>query len=186
MFAAPNTAAIMNSVPARDRGVASGMRATCQMVGQPLSTGIFFSLMVVGLTAHVPGAMFAGLTAQHVPAQVATPLSHMAPTGYLFAAFLGFNPLKELLGTHILGALPLSSAHTLVSKAFFPSLIAGPFKDGIVDVLVFAATMCLVAALASWLRGGKFVHEEAFAAHGHERRRAPGRDEELASGDAGR
>ena len=68
MFAAPNTAAIMNSVPARDRGVASGMRATCQMLGQPLSIGIFFSLMVVGLTAHVPGAMLAGLTAQHVPA----------------------------------------------------------------------------------------------------------------------
>ena len=87
MFAAPNTAAIMNSVPARNRGVASGMRATCQMLGQPLSIGIFFSLMVVGLTAHVPAAMFGGLTAQHVPAAVATPLSHMPPTGYLFAAF---------------------------------------------------------------------------------------------------
>ena len=54
MFAAPNTAAIMNSVPARDRGVASGMRATCQTLGMPLSIGIFFSLMVVGLTANVP------------------------------------------------------------------------------------------------------------------------------------
>src|SRR5664280_1318601 len=135
MFAAPNTAAIMNSVPARNRGVASGMRATCQTLGQPLSIGIFFSLMVVGLTAHVPSAMFAGLTAQHVPAQVATPLSHMPPTGYLFAAFLGFNPLKELLGTHVLGALPVSNMHTLVGKGFFPSLIAGPFKHGSADVL---------------------------------------------------
>jgi MFS family permease len=167
MFAAPNTAAIMNSVPARNRGVASGMRATCQTLGQPLSIGIFFSLMVVGLTAHVPSTMFAGLTAQHVPAAVATPLSHMPPTGYLFAAFLGFNPLKELLGAHVLGALPLANAHVLVSKAFFPSLIAGPFKDGIVDVLIFAAAMCLMAALASWLRGGKFVHEEAHAVHSH-------------------
>jgi EmrB/QacA subfamily drug resistance transporter len=183
MFAAPNTAAIMNSVPARNRGVASGMRATCQTLGQPLSIGIFFSLMVVGLTAHVPGAMFGGLTAQHVPAQVATPLSHMPPTGYLFAAFLGFNPLKELLGAHVLGALPLANAHVLVSKAFFPSLIAGPFKDGIVDVLIFAAAMCLMAALASWLRGGKFVHEEAHAVHGHhEPRQARGHSRELAEG----
>ncbi len=167
MFAAPNTAAIMNSVPARNRGVASGMRATCQMLGMPLSIGVFFSLMVVGLTTHVPGAMFGGLTAQHVPAVVATPLSHMPPTGYLFAAFLGYNPLKQLLGAHVLGALPAINVQTLVSKAFFPSLIASPFKDGIVDVLVFASVMCLVAALASWLRGGKFVHEEAHIVHGH-------------------
>jgi Arabinose efflux permease len=171
MFAAPNTAAIMNSVPARNRGVASGMRATCQTLGMPLSIGIFFSLMVVGLTAHVPGTMFAGLTAQHVPAQVATPLSHMPPTGYLFAAFLGFNPLKELLGPHVLGALPVSNMHTLVGKGFFPSLIAGPFKDGIVYVLIFAAAMCLVAALASWMRGGKFVHEEAHTVHSHHKPR---------------
>jgi MFS family permease len=167
MFAAPNTAAIMNSVPARNRGVASGMRATCQTLGMPLSIGIFFSLMVVGLTTHVPAAMFAGLTGQHVPAQVATPLSHMPPTGYLFAAFLGFNPLKELLGTHVLAALPAINVHTLVGKEFFPSLIAHPFKDGIVYVLVFAAVMCLIAALASWMRGGKFVHEEAHAVHVH-------------------
>jgi MFS family permease len=166
MFAAPNTAAIMNSVPARDRGVASGMRSTCQTLGMPLSIGIFFSLMVVGLTSHVPVAMFGGLTAQHVPTTVATPLSHMPPTGYLFAAFLGFNPLKELLGPHVLGALPSAAAHTLVSKAFFPSLIAAPFKDGIVDVLIFAGAMCLIAALASWMRGAKFVHEEAHAVHG--------------------
>lgn len=180
MFAAPNTAAIMNSVPARDRGVASGMRATCQTLGQPLSIGIFFSLMVVGLTAHVPAAMLGGLTAQQVPAQVAAPLSHMPPTGYLFAAFLGFNPLKALLGTHVLAALPAANAHTLVSKQFFPSLIAGPFKDGIVDVSIFATAMCLVAALASWLRGGKFVHEEAHAVHGHELKRAHGHPGELA------
>jgi hypothetical protein len=106
----------------------------------------------------------------------------MPPTGYLFAAFLGFNPLKELLGAHVLGALPAGAAHTLISKAFFPSLIAGPFKDGIVDVLVFAAVMCLIAALASWLRGGKFVHEEAHASHGHGLARARSRSEQRAEG----
>jgi EmrB/QacA subfamily drug resistance transporter len=183
MFAAPNTAAVMNSVPARNRGVASGMRATAQTLGMPLSIGIFFSLMVVGLTANVPAAMSAGLTAQHVPVNVATQLSHMPPTGYLFAAFLGSNPLKALLGPHVLGALSATDVNTLVSKEFFPSLIARPFKDGIVDVLIFAAAMCLVAALASWLRGGKFVHEEARAVHGDEPKRAHGRLAEPAKGE---
>jgi MFS family permease len=164
MFAAPNTAAIMNAVPARNRGVASGMRATMQAVGMPLSIGIFFSLMVVGLSSSVPRTMFAGLTTHQVPAQVATGLSHLPPTGYLFAAFLGYNPLQQLLGPRLLGALPHLDALTLVGKRFFPSLISGPFRHGLVDVMVFAAVMCLVAALASWLRGGKFVHAEA---HGH-------------------
>jgi MFS family permease len=162
MFAAPNTAAIMNSVPARNRGVASGMRATMQAVGLPLSIGIFFSLMVVGLSA--PHTMFAGLTSHQVPANVATDLSHLPPTGYLFAAFLGYNPLQQLLGAHLLGALPHLDALALIGKRFFPMLISHPFRHGLIYVLTFAAVMCLIAALASWMRGGKFVHEEA---HGH-------------------
>ncbi len=161
MFAAPNTAAIMNSVPARNRGIASGMRGTMQSIGLPLSIGIFFSLMVVGLTAAVPRAMYGGLTSHHVPAQLATGLSHLPPTGYLFAAFLGYNPLQSLLGTKVLAALPHADALALIGKKFFPALISAPFRHGLVDVLVFAAVMCLGAALASWLRGGKFVHEEA-------------------------
>jgi MFS family permease len=164
MFAAPNTAAIMNSVPARNRGVASGMRATMQAVGMPLSIGIFFSLMVVGLSASVPRTMFGGLTANHVPVQIATGLSHLPPTGYLFAAFLGYNPLQQLLGAKVLGLLPHLDALRLIGKEFFPSLISQPFRHGLIYVLVFAAVMCLIAAMASWLRGGKFVHEEA---HGH-------------------
>jgi len=164
MFAAPNTAAIMNSVPARNRGVASGMRATMQAVGLPLSIGIFFSLMVVGLSASVPHTMLAGLTSHQVPAQVATSLSHLPPTGYLFAAFLGYNPLQQLLGAHLLGVLPHLDALALVGKRFFPMLISHPFRHGLIYVMVFAAVMCLIAALASWLRGGKFVHEDA---HGH-------------------
>ncbi len=167
MFGAPNTAAIMNSVPARNRGAASGMRATAQMMGQPLSMGIFFSLMVVGLTATVPQAMFGGLTAHHVPQQIAGALSHMPPTGYLFAAFLGYNPLKMLLGP-VLTALPRVDAAVLVGKSFFPKLISSPFTTGLHEVLTFSVIMCLIAAGASWMRGGKFVHAEARKAHGHE------------------
>jgi len=164
MFGAPNTAAVMNSVPARYRGVASGMRATAQSVGMPLSMGITFSLMVVGLSAKVPASMYAGLTAHNVPVAVATKLSHLPPTGYLFASFLGFNPLKELLGTRLLNALTPLDRTVLVSKGFFPSLIAAPFKHGLLDVFLYAAIMCLIAAVASWMRGGRFIHEEAINA----------------------
>lgn len=164
MFSAPNTAAVMNSVPARNRGVAAGMRSTAQSVGQPLSMGVFFSLMVFGLSTSVPGAMFKGLTAHHVAAATATTLSKMPPTGYLFSAFLGFNPVKTLLGPAF-AALPASDAAVVGGKTFFPQLIGTPFIHGLAAVLMFSAIMCLIAAGASWLRGGKFVHEEAEKHH---------------------
>ena len=164
MFSAPNTAAIMNSVPARNRGAASGMRATAQMTGQPLSMGIFFSLMVAGLVATVPSAMSSGLVAHHVPAAVATKLSALPPTGYLFAAFLGYNPLASLLGP-VLHSLPAADSAVLAGKEFFPRLISTPFEGALRLVLMFSSAMCLVAALASWLRGGKFVHGEPAHAH---------------------
>ncbi|MCE5190511.1 MAG: MFS transporter [Actinomycetia bacterium] len=164
MFSAPNTAAVMNSVPARNRGVAAGMRSTAQSVGQPLSMGVFFSLMVFGLSTSVPSAMFNGLTAHHVAAATATTLSKMPPTGYLFSAFLGFNPVKTLLGPAF-AALPASDAAVVGGKTFFPQLIGTPFIHGLAAVLMFSAIMCLIAAGASWLRGGKFVHEEAEKHH---------------------
>jgi MFS family permease len=164
MFSAPNTAAIMNSVPAKNRGVASGMRSTAQMTGQPLSMGIFFSLMVAGLVASVPATMSGGLLAHHVPAAIATKLAGMPPTGYLFAAFLGYNPLASLLGP-ILHSLPHADAAVLIGKEFFPGLIATPFEGALKLVLMFSSFMCLVAALASWLRGGHYVHQEEAHAH---------------------
>jgi MFS family permease len=160
MFASPNTAAIMNSVPPGYRGAASGMRATFQNTGMPLSIGVFFTLMIGGLSANVPGTMYRGLTANHVSAGVATSLSHLPAVGYLFAAFLGYNPLGTLLGPKVLGSLPPADAGRLVSTSFFPSLIAGPFHDGVVVVSIFSIVIFLVAAAASWLRGGRYVHDE--------------------------
>ncbi len=160
MFASPNTAAIMNSVPAGYRGAASGMRATFQSTGMPLSIGVFFTLMIGGLSANVPGVMYRGLTANHVAAGVATSLSHLPAVGYLFAAFLGYNPLRTLLGPKLLSALPAANAGRLVSTSFFPSLIAGPFHDGVEVVSIFSIVIFLVAATASWLRGGRYVHDE--------------------------
>jgi MFS family permease len=163
MFASPNSASVMNSVPARHRGTASGTLATVQNAGFPLSIGLFFSLMVVGLQASVPHTLLVGLTAHGVPAQTATALSRLPPLGYLFAAFLGYNPLGTLLGPGVLQALPPGQAADLTGRAFFPQLISGPFRHGLVVVLAFAACMCLGAAVTSWMRGGRFVHEEAGA-----------------------
>ncbi len=160
MFASPNTAAIMNAVPARHRGVASGIRVTFMNVGLPLSIGLFFTLMIIGLNQTVPTAMYTGLVGNGVPAALAHKLASLPPISYLFASFLGYNPLGTLLGP-VLAHLPPTDAARLTGRSFFPSLIAGPFQHGLVLVLSFSIAASLVAAAASALRGGRFVHGEA-------------------------
>jgi MFS family permease len=160
LFMAPNTAAIMNSVPAETRGEASGMRGAFFNAGMPLSTGVFFSLMIVGLNATVPKALFNGLTQNGVSASAATGLSKMPPVGYLFAALLGYNPLGTLLGPKVLNSLPAASAARITSRSYFPQLISHGFHHGLVIVFTFSVVVCLVAAAASWVRGRKFVYAE--------------------------
>ena len=160
LFSSPNTAGIMNSVPAEFRGAASGMRATFMNVGMPLSIGIFFSLMIVGLSASIPGALYHGLISNHVSSHIASSLSHLPAISYLFAAFLGYNPLKTLLGPKVLNSLPHQATIHLTSKHYFPQLIGPPFKHGLIIVLSFAVGTSLVAAAASWLRGGKYIFED--------------------------
>ncbi len=149
LFAAPNTALVMSSVPAHLRGAASGMRATFQNAGMVLSIGVFFSLMVTGLAGSLPHTLDAGLTAQGVPVPAAHAVAALPPVGTLFAAFLGYNPVEALLGPAILGHLPATNAHTLTGRQFFPDLIAGPFHDGLVIVFWLAIAMALVGAAAS-------------------------------------
>jgi len=158
LFASPNTAAIMNSVPAESRGVASGMRAAFFNTGMPLSTGVFFSLMIVSLNSTVPQALFNGLTQNGISPSVAGELSKLPPVSYLFAALLGYNPLGTLLGPTVLNSLPAAAAGRITSRSFFPQLISAPFHSGLAVVFTFSAVICLIAAVASWVRGGKFVH----------------------------
>jgi MFS family permease len=160
MFIAPNTAAIMNSLPPRHRGVGSGMRATLINVGNPLSMAIIFSLMVIGLNASMPAAMYNGLVQHDVPAQIAQQLASAPPVGYLFAAFLGYNPLRTLIPPNILNALPPEQAANITSRAFFPQLIDSAFHQGLVEVLIFSIVICLIGAGASWVRGGKYIYRE--------------------------
>ena len=161
LFASPNTAAIMNSVPAKSRGAASGMRAAFMNVGSPLSTGVFFSLMIVGLNSTVPQAMYNGLTQSGVSSSVAGELAKLPPVGYLFSALLGYNPMRTLLGPTVLNSLPSDAAANLTSNSYFPKLISAPFHHGLFVVFTFSVVVCLIAAAASWVRGGKFVYEES-------------------------
>jgi hypothetical protein len=150
----------MNAVPARQRGAASGMRATFQNAGFVLSIGLFFSLMIAGLAARLPATLSAGLTANGVPAAAAARVAGLPPVGSLFAAFLGENPMRTLLGPALLGRLSPAQAGNLTGTTFFPQLMAGPFKHGLAIVFAAALTMSLVAAGASWLRGGRYVYSD--------------------------
>ncbi|MGH9055031.1 MAG: MFS transporter [Acidimicrobiales bacterium] len=159
LFASPNRAAIMNSLPAKQRGAGSGMSATFQNSAMVLSIGIFFTLIIIGLSAGLPHSLYSGLTAQGVPPADAARVSHLPPVSSLFAAFLGYNPMQTLLGP----LLPhLSHAHAayLTGRSFFPHLIAPPFMKGLREALDFAVAACVLAAIASWLAGGKYVHQE--------------------------
>ncbi len=160
MFSAPNTAGIMNAVPAGQRGVASGMRSTFQNSGMTLSIGLFFTLMVLGLAAALPASLYHGLVQQGVPAADATRISHLPPVGTLFAAFLGYNPVATLLGPALHG-LPASRAAVLTGRQFFPNLIAKPFMAGMRVTFYFSTVMMLIAAGASWLRGKRYIHDDS-------------------------
>ena len=152
LFVSPNRAEMMNSVPADQRGAAGGMIATFMNSASVLSIGIFFSLMVAGLASKLPASMFSGLTAQGIPASAATTISHLPPIGVLFAAFLGYNPMQQLLGP-LLHQLPSAHAAYVTGREFFPNLITGPFHDGLGVAFGFAIAASVIGAVASALTG---------------------------------
>jgi MFS family permease len=163
LFQSPNTAGVMNSLPPAQRGAGAGMLATFNVSSSVLSIGVFFTLMIVGLASGLPHATQSGLVAHGVSPVDATRISHLPPVATLFAAFLGYNPVKTLLGPHVLHGLSPSNAHALTGRGFFPHLISGPFHTALVYAFAFAIAACVVAAVASLMRGGKYVHMETAA-----------------------
>ncbi len=154
-FGASNRTGVMNSLPAQDRGAGSGMNSTFQNSAQVLSVGIFFTLIILGLAQALPPSLVAGLTAHGVPAHTADTIAHLPPVATLFAAFLGYNPATHLLGPHVLAHLTPDQRATVTGEQFFPSLMAGAFRDGLHAALNFGIVACLIGAAASWTRGGK-------------------------------
>ena len=159
-FASPNRAGVMNSLPPQHRGAGSGMNTTFQNSAQVLSIGVFFSLMVLGISGPLSHSLSAGLQSHGVSQAVAERAAHLPPISVIFAAFLGFNPIEHLIGAHTLATLPAAAVAQLSSRAYFPSLISSAFHSGLDEAFGFAALACVVAAIASWSRGKRYVHDE--------------------------
>lgn len=159
MFSSPNTSSVMSSLPPEQRGAGSGMRATFQNAGSLASIGIFFSVVIAGLAASLPQTLTKGLTAVGVSVPVASQIAHLPPTSALFAAFLGYNPMENLLPSGVLHGLPLTDQANLLGHSFFPNLISPPFLIGLHGAFYLSATMCVIAAFASALRGKRYVHD---------------------------
>jgi MFS family permease len=159
-FGSPNRAGVMNSLPPQHRGAGSGMNTTFQNSAQVLSIGIFFTLMIVGLTSSLSANLLHGLTAHGVSSTVANQVAHLSPVSTLFAAFLGYDPVQHLIGANALSQLSLTQQHALTGRSFFPGLISAPFRAGLHAALDFAIGASLLAAGASWLRGGRYVYSE--------------------------
>ncbi len=164
MFASPNRAAVMNSLPASDRGAGGGMNQTFQNSAQVISIGVFFTLLVIGLSSSLPSALGDGLQAHGVSAAAAHQAAATPPISVLFAAFLGYNPVGHLVGHAALAGLPVHAHAALTGRTFFPHLISGAFSDGLNTAFAFAIVACLIAAAASAMRGGRYHHVDEPAA----------------------
>ena len=173
LFVSPNWAEMMNAIPPDRRGAAGGMIATFQNSAFVLSIGIFFTLMVAGLSSKLPAAMTSGLAAQGVPAATAAPISHLPPIGVLFASFLGYNPMQQLLGP-VLHTLPPAHAAYVVGRDFFPHLITAPFQSGLEAAFAFAIAANVIAAIASALTGRRQKAAPAGESLGYELAAAAG------------
>ncbi len=160
-FASPNRAAVMNSLPARDRGAGGGMNATFQSSAQVLSIGIFFTLMIIGLSTTLSVTLTHGLIVHGVPAAVATKIGGLPPVSILFAAFLGYNPIRSLVGARVLAHLSAANRTDLIGHSYFPNLISAPFHSGLKSAFIFGVAVLLIAAAASWSRGSKYIHSES-------------------------
>jgi EmrB/QacA subfamily drug resistance transporter len=163
IFASPNMASIMNSVPAEHRGAASGMRATIQNSANTISQAVFFTIIIVSLSATLPGALSAAVTSAGASSQLAQIFSSTPASAALFASFLGYNPVKTILLTlpsSLVSTIPNATLNYLTGSTFFPNAISAPFMTALREAFIIGALMCVVAAVFSALRGGKYVYEE--------------------------
>jgi MFS family permease len=176
MFASPNSSSIMGSVPPEERGAASGMRSTFQNSGTAVSIGVVFTLMIIGLSRSLPTTLYGGLTKLGVSSGVAHQVSSLPPVSSLFASVLGVNPIQHLLQPYgVLTNLSPSAQAALTGRTFFPSLLQGPFHDGLIVVFSVSAALSMLAGLASLMRGqrGAPESESALAGSAEEAAGAP-------------
>ncbi len=160
MFSAPNTTAIMNSVPANQRGASSGMRSTLQNTGMAVSMTLYFTILIVGMLQNLPSILYSGLVNAGVSASVAQQAASLPPTTALFSAFLGYNPISSMLGADVIAKLPSATKTIVLGNQFFPTTIAPAVMSSLKIAFYISAFLSLVAAVASFLRGKRYVHGE--------------------------
>lgn len=162
MFGSPNTASIMNSVPSKDRGVASGMMFTITNTAFTASMAIFFTIVIIGITQRFPGAMASSL-ASIGATQLAPIMGNIPPTGALFSAFLGYNPVQTILSAvpqALVAMIPANTLATLTGTSWFPLTFADAFVPSLQISFIIGAILCAIAAILSGLRGEKYIHED--------------------------
>ena len=161
LFASPNRAAVMNSLPPQHRGAGGGMNQTFQNSAQVVSIGVFFTLMIFGLSTTLAHTLVSGLEAHGVKAASAAAVGHLPTVSVLFAAFLGYNPIQHLVGAHALAGLSSASRALLLGHSFFPRLISAPFRSGLHEAFTFAIVACVAGAGASLMRSKPTLPEPA-------------------------
>ncbi len=161
LFAAPNTTAVMNSLPEESRGAGSGMRTTFNNIGQTISMAIFFSIAISIFSLKLPSSLLNTSVSIGLPLQIATAISKIPPSGALFAAFLGINPAASF-SPAMLNLIPPAALKSLMSLSFFPNAIGPSFMVGLKDSLYIAILMTIAGAVLSALSGGRYVHGEGY------------------------
>jgi hypothetical protein len=138
------------------------MLNTFQNSATVLSMGLFFTIVTLGLASRLPTHLYKGLVAAGVNPSAAHLVANEPPIGSLFSAFLGENPIQELLGpTGALKQLAPSQAAYITGRSFFPKLIEAPFAAGLHLAFTFAAIATAIAVIASALRGRRYMHQPA-------------------------
>ena len=155
MFTAPNTAAVMSSVSPDVRGSASGMLTTLRNVGTTASMGIFFTILILGLTTSLPHTLSSAVISAGGGSTLAGEMSKLPPTEAIFGALLGINPAKVILGllpASALASIPHSAIATMTARAWFPRIFAPAFIKSLHTVFYAGAAIVFAGAIISILR----------------------------------
>ncbi len=150
MFTAPNTSAVMSSVPAETRGSASGMLTTMRNVGTTASMGIFFTILILGLTSILPHTLSSGLSGAGAFSLIPY-MTKLPPTDAIFSVLLGINPVKEIIG--LTGVTVSKSVYaTITARTWFPGVFAPAFMSSLHIVFYTAFGITLAGGILSLLR----------------------------------
>ena len=155
MFTAPNTSAVMSSVPPEVRGAASGMLSTLRNVGTTASMGIFFTILILGLTTTLPHTLSSAVYAAGGGGTLATEMSKLPPTEAIFGALLGINPAKVILvrlPACAISSIPHSAIVTMTARTWFPTIFAPAFMKSLHIVFYAGAAIVFVGAIISIFR----------------------------------